>query len=30
MLAIQMRAGMVTVAWGVEALSIMIFAFVIK
>ncbi len=30
MLAIKMRAGMVTVAWGVEALSIMIFAFVIK
>ncbi len=30
MLAIHMRAGMVTVAWGVEALSIMVFAFVIK
>jgi hypothetical protein len=30
MLAIKMRAGMVTVAWGIEALSIMIFAFVIN
>jgi Predicted membrane protein (DUF2339) len=30
MLAIKMRAGMVTVAWGIEALSIMVFAFVIK
>jgi len=30
MLAIKMRLGMVTVAWGVEALSIMIYAFVIK
>jgi hypothetical protein len=30
MLAIKMRAGMVTVAWGIEALSILIFAFVIN
>ncbi len=30
MLAIKMRLGMVTVAWGIEALSIMVFAFVIK
>jgi hypothetical protein len=30
MLAIKMRSGMVTVAWGIEALSIMIFAFVIN
>ncbi len=30
MLAIKMRAGMVTVAWGVEALSLLIFAFVIN
>ena len=29
MLAVKMRAGMVTVAWGVEALSIMVFAFLI-
>jgi len=30
MLALKMRAGMVTVAWGVEALSILIFAFIIN
>jgi hypothetical protein len=30
MLALKMRAGMVTVAWGVEALSIIVFAFLIK
>jgi hypothetical protein len=30
MLALKMRAGMVTVAWGIEALSILIFAFVIN
>ena len=28
MLAIKMRAGMVTVAWGVEALSILVFALI--
>jgi hypothetical protein len=30
MLALKMRAGMVTVAWGLEALSIILFAFLIK
>jgi hypothetical protein len=30
MLALKMRAGMVTVAWGIEALSILIFAFLIN
>jgi len=30
MLALKMRSGMVTVAWGIEALSILIFAFVIN
>ncbi len=30
MLALKMRAGMVTVAWGIEALAILIFAFVIN
>jgi hypothetical protein len=30
MLALKMRAGMVTVAWGIEALSILIFAFLIS
>jgi hypothetical protein len=30
MLALKMRSGMVTVAWGVEALSIIVFAFLIK
>jgi len=30
MLALKMRAGMVTVAWGVEALAMIVFAFLIK
>jgi hypothetical protein len=30
MLALKMRAGMVTVAWGIEALSIIVFAFLIN
>jgi hypothetical protein len=30
MLALKMRAGMVTVAWGVEALAIIVFAFTIN
>jgi hypothetical protein len=30
MLALKMRAGMVTVAWGIEALAILIFAFIIN
>jgi hypothetical protein len=30
MLAMKMRAGMVTVAWGIEALAILIFAFLIN
>lgn len=30
MLALKMRAGMVTVAWGIEALAILIFAFAIN
>jgi hypothetical protein len=30
MLALKMRAGMVTVAWGIEALSIVIFGFLIS
>jgi len=30
MLAVKMRAGMVTLAWGIEALSIIIFAFLIN
>ncbi len=30
MLAIKMRAGMATVAWGVEALSLLVFAFLIN
>jgi uncharacterized membrane protein len=30
MLALKMRAGMVTVAWGIEALAILIFAFTIN
>jgi hypothetical protein len=30
MLAVKMRAGMVTLAWGMEALSILIFAFIIN
>jgi Predicted membrane protein (DUF2339) len=30
MLALEMRAGMVTVAWGIEALGILIFAFIIN
>ena len=30
MLALRMRTGMVTVAWGVEALSIIVFAFLIN
>jgi hypothetical protein len=30
MLALKMRAGMVTVAWGLEALAILIFAFTIN
>lgn len=30
MLALKMRAGMITVSWGVEALAILIFAFIIN
>jgi hypothetical protein len=30
MLALKMRAGMVTVAWGIEALAIIVFAFAIN
>jgi uncharacterized membrane protein len=30
MLALKMRAGMITVSWGVESLSILIFAFLIN
>jgi uncharacterized membrane protein len=30
MLALKMRAGMVTVAWGIEALAMLIFAFIIN
>jgi hypothetical protein len=30
MLALKMRAGMITVSWGIESLSILIFAFVIN